>query len=173
MSRRVVPEPGLTWGIKLSFLQYIGRMPDGQGMVWRGAHPTETGEMVFEPDLEGSPRLGGAVHSLPFRGDVRFAGHHGMLYVRIADPLVVIEGGGGELSILDPWSAGAEPRLTLVNLANTTHARIDGFDVWTSKDVRLSSQATALFNDAYPAGEPFETLTIAWPDGEACGPTDS
>ena len=51
--------------------------------------------MVFEPAADVTPpaALRDGDVFLAFRGDVRFAGHHGMLYVRIADPWVVIPDG--------------------------------------------------------------------------------
>ncbi|MDT9592128.1 HtaA domain-containing protein [Nocardioides zeae] len=155
--------PGLRWGIKQSFLEYIARMPDGRGTVSDGATPTEFNEMVFEPD--GVERSDERVSRLRFRGDVRFAGHHGFLFVRLADPWVSIEGDRGALSVLDVHEPDTAPRIPLVTFAVSDHQVVKAVEYWTANAVRLTEEGCEVFNKVYPPGELFDPLVIALPVG--------
>ncbi|KAF0956797.1 HtaA domain-containing protein [Rhodococcus sp. T7] len=150
--------PGLRWGIKASFLDYIARMPDGRGTVSDGARPTEHNEMVFEPAPEVAAPAG-VDRFMAFRGDVRFGGHFGMLFVRIADPWVTVRGRTADLTVLDPHHPEVEARLHLVTFTLDSSTQ-SGTITWTGSDVRLTPDGAGLFNDVYPPGEPFEPITI-------------
>lgn len=155
---------GLHWGIKASFLEYIGRMSDGRGTVTDGATPTDGNIMVFEPDMSVVPTDPSRMQLFQaFRGDVRFAGHYGMLYVRIADPWVSVTDGVGTLTVLDPYKPDDEPRLPLVRFTLEQQHIDEDMLVWLSTDVHLTEEGTGLFNDVYQPGEPFEPLAIFLP----------
>lgn len=159
------PRPGLHWGIKTSFLEYIARMPDGRASVTDGAVFLDGSVAAFEPDPRVGP--GDGLDAEPpfwaFRGDVRFAGHHGMLYVRIADPWISVRNGRGELTVLDPDDPATQPRLPLARFTLEQHHLPGDLHAWLARDVHLTEQGTGLFNDVYAAGEPFEPLAIFLP----------
>lgn len=157
---------GLHWGIKSSFLQYIARMTDGRATVTDGATPTEGNVMVFEPaDTLCPPEHADADLFLPFRGDIRFAGHFGLLFVRLADPWVIVRGDRATMTVLDPYKPDEKPRLVLSHLVLEARPTAEDLDIWLSTDVRLAAEGTDLFNDVYQAGEPFEPLAIFLPRG--------
>ncbi|WP_440899664.1 HtaA domain-containing protein [Actinosynnema sp.] len=151
--------PGLRWAIKRSFVDYVLRMPDGRAGAGEGAHPLEGGEIRYEA---GEPREVDGALVLPFRGDVRFAGHFGMLYVRIADPEVTIRDGKAELTIADPYLK-SEERTRLVTFTAVPLDAGPGESAWSASDVVLAPEGVELFNDVYQAGEPFEPLEIRVP----------
>lgn len=161
MSQPSVPL-GLRWGIKRSFVEYIGRMADGAGSVGNGAVSVGEQEVLFAP---GSVRRehgadGAAQETWAFRGEVRFSGHFGMLSVRLAAPVLTVRGGAAELTV---DGASGDDRLPLVTLRLDRLPAPDGLEIWSGTDVTLTEAATGLFNGSYPAGEPFEPLTVTLP----------
>ncbi|GAA3382689.1 hypothetical protein GCM10020369_05600 [Cryptosporangium minutisporangium] len=164
---------GLRWGIKHSFVDYIRRMPDGQGAVSNGARPVGDYEIVYAPEATGHrPGPDGSSERFwLFNGDVRFAGHFGMLSVRIAYPRIVLSGDQAQLDIADPYSNDREQRLFLATLTLTEVPAEDGVERWVGSDVRLAAGGVELFNEVYPAGEKLEDLRIdvplVTPEGQA------
>lgn len=149
---------GLRWGLKKSFVDYVRRMPDGKGSVGDGAVPVGTGDLFYEHD---AGRSGARVWA--FRGDVRFRGHFGMLFVRVANPWLEIDGSSVVLSIEDPQAREDAPRVPLVTGTLQRLGDQDGTEVWGSDDVALTAEGVALFNDVYAEGEPFEPLVVQLP----------
>ncbi|MBL7255984.1 HtaA domain-containing protein [Paractinoplanes lichenicola] len=139
-------DSGLRWRIKLSFLQYISRLPDGRCSVTDGAEIIDEQEFLFAADTESAPEA----NKVKFRGDVRFGGHHRLLFLRIADPwLEVGDDAAATLSI------AAEPdRIALATLDLRQTA-----DGYLGTDVRLTEAGSELFNLVYPAGERLDNLT--------------
>jgi hypothetical protein len=162
---------GLRWGIKQSFVAYVRRMPDGSGWVGDGAVPLESDEVLYAPErAEWGPTAdGGFQRSWTFRGDVRFSGHAGMLFVRVASPVLTVLDGAAELTVVDPSGEPGSDRLQLVTLRLDPLPAPEGIELWRGTDVRLTEAGTGLFNDVYPHGEPFEPLTVVLPatDGPA------
>jgi hypothetical protein len=156
---------GLRWGIKTSFVDYVRRMPDGKGWLGDGALPVGSHEVLFAPHEAGSrPTQDGTVERFwAFRGDVRFSGHAGMLFVQVASPILTEIGGAAHLTVANPPGTDGPERLHLVTLRLERESVPDGFEVWRGTDVRLTEAGTALFNDVYPAGEPLEPLTVLLP----------
>lgn len=158
------PLLGLHWGIKTSFLEYISRMPDGRASITDGATFLEGNVAAFEPLPSAEPAdPSTGERTWAFRGDVRFAGHHGMLFVRIADPRVTVRNGQGELTVLDPEDPDTRPRLPLVRFTLVEQDLDADLDAWLATDVALTPEGTGLFNDVYEAGELFEPLAIFLP----------
>lgn len=152
------PVHGLRWGVKASFIQYVRGMPDGRAAVGDGAVPVGTDEIFFTLD----PAAASAA-TWAFRGDLRFTGHYGMLFVRIARPWLVVEGGSATMTI----EAGGGAREALVT---TSLERVDlraGTEIWVGADVRLAAAGVPLFNDVYAEGEPFEPLVLQVPVRDA------
>ena len=150
---------GLYWSINTRFLAYLARMPDGRCSATGGAAFVDGKVFHFEPAAGGTrldPASGSGV--LRFSGDVRFAGHHGFLFVRIGDPWLTVEHGRASLSIAA--QPGESARLTLVTLRLEQADHESGRRRLLGTSVRLTAAGTELFGDAYPEGEPFDDLTV-------------
>jgi hypothetical protein len=156
---------GLRWGIKSSFVEYIRRMPDGQGRLGDGAVPVGLVEILYPPERGELHTMddGSIERSWIFRGQVRFSGHFGMLVVRVAAPALTVRDGRAELTVADPSATETGARLALVTLRLDPRPAPDGIELWQGTDVRLTAAGTGLFNDVYPEGEPFEPLTVLLP----------
>jgi hypothetical protein len=157
--------PGLHWSLKRSFVDYVNHMPDGQSGVGAGAVATGPYEIVY-PALQSGRRTtadGTKERFWEFGGDVRFKGHFGMLFVRIATPTIFVSGGAGWMSIADPLTGDGGDRNVLVDLTLEQRPAPEGLEVWQSTDVRLNAACVDLFNGVYPAGEPFEPLMLVMP----------
>jgi hypothetical protein len=161
---------GLRWGIKTSFVDYVRRMPDGKGWLGEGAVPVGPYEVLFPPLEVGSRTMddGTVERFWAFRGDVRFSGHAGMLFVQVASPVLTEIDGAARLTVADPAAPDGPEGLHLVTLRLAREPGPHGYELWRGTDVRLTEAGTALFNDVYPAGEPLEPLTVLLPvlDGE-------
>ena len=156
---------GLLWGIKSSFVEYVRRMPDGQGAVGAGARHLDTG--ILFPPLRGARRTtpdNVDERIWEFGGDVRFSGHFGMLFVRIAFPTIAVRDGVGQLSIANPYTTEGGERLILADVALHEQPAPSGLLIWSSAEVRMNAEAGQLFNDVYQVGEPFDPLTLVLPD---------
>jgi hypothetical protein len=147
-------------------------MPDGQGAVSDGAVPVEPDMILFPVAQAPSSQVDGETdHCWSFRGDVRFQGHAGMLFVRIAAPQLTVHGNRAQLTIEDPYARADAERVPLVELRLERGPAPEGAEVWLGSDVLLTEPGVALFNDVYPVGEPFEQLSVVLPLGGAGGGT--
>jgi hypothetical protein len=153
---------GLLWGIKRSFVGYVRRMPDGQGSLHDGAVPLGEDTILF-PATDGTTADGTGASTFAFRGDVRFRGHGGMLFVRIAAPLITVRGNQAELSIEDPYARPDGARVPLVTLRLDEGPAPEGARVWLGSEVTLTAAGAELFNDVYQPGEQFEQLSVILP----------
>lgn len=161
-----MPPLGLTWGIKRSFIDYIDSLPDGSVSATGGAAVLESGLFCFAPDdAGGASDTDGAGYSavrgsgtLRFRGDVRLAGHHGMLLVRLLDPWITFTGGTGVLSI--GTGGGSQERSTLAFVRAAAPRELEGSLVWAHVDVVISPEGSELFDGQYAAGQPMDPLII-------------
>lgn len=160
-----LPAPGLTWGIKASFIAYIAGLPDGTVSAASGASEIRPGLFHFSFDAaDYDPARGAGV--LRFRGDVRLAGHHGMLFVRLLDPWMEISGGRGVLSISTGDGAGRD-RIDVGTLTAASPAPADGSLLWAGMDVLITSGGSELFDGQYAAGQPMDPLTVRIPAARA------
>lgn len=158
---RGAPAYGVVWSIKSSFVTYVLGMPDGRASATDGAWPLPDARIVYELDpTVPQEDLG---RGWAFRGDVRFAGHFGMLFVRIADPWVVWADDGITLTIADPDVRDESRRVAIATRHLERGAGDDGSDVWLSTDVALTEQGALLFNEVYPVGSPLDPLIIRLP----------
>ena len=156
-----LPPEGLTWGIKRTFMEYISGLPDGAVSASDGARVLASGEFCFAPDgSEFDPARGTGV--LRFRGDVRVAGHHGMMFVRLLNPWVEFAAGHGILSISTGDGRGKE-RADVGSLRTAAPRNMDGFLVWEHVDVAVSEAGSELFDGQYAAGQAMDPLVIRVP----------
>jgi hypothetical protein len=188
-SQEAFPPSGsgsLCWGIKHSFLRYLGSLPDGQCSVTDGASAVTGGASPAPGPLFVFTAAGDKPHSPPdgptvlrYRGDVRFKGHFGFLRVRVADPWLEIAGDEGKLSALG-IGGDPVPRRPLVTFRvrraeggpEGDGTEEDGPEengpeengtVFRGTDVRLTVEGSELFGDHYPAGEPFDDFAFEMP----------
>ncbi|HET6241751.1 MAG TPA: HtaA domain-containing protein [Arthrobacter sp.] len=151
-----LPPLGLTWGIKRSFIDYITGLPDGAVSAADGAVMVEPGRFCFAPeDSDYSLARGAGV--LRFRGDVRLAGHHGMMFVRLLDPWIELAGGRGILSIS---TGDGQERADVGTLRSAAPRETDGYLVWEHVDVLITPAGSELFDGQYAAGQPMDPLFI-------------
>ncbi|MET1022390.1 MAG: HtaA domain-containing protein [Arthrobacter sp.] len=153
-----LPPLGLAWGIKRSFLDYIASLSDGSVSASDGASVTGSSLFCFSPEASDyDAALGTGV--LRFRGDVRLAGHHGMLLVRLLDPWISFTSGRGVLSI-STGDGGGENRAAVAFLGPAKPRDADGSLVWEHVDVVISAEGSDLFDGQYAAGQPMDPLSI-------------
>jgi Htaa len=91
---------------------------------------------------------------------VRFAGHHGFMFVRVADPWLELTGSTGTVTVPgDPADDGSPERMPLVTfeLVPPSEPAPPGATRHGTR-VRLTAEGSELFNTVYPEGEPFEDL---------------
>jgi hypothetical protein len=158
------PLPGLRWAVKRSFLSYLSRLPDGRMSATDGAVQAAGDEVVWEAATGDTPPVSEeADRVLTFAGDLRYGGHGGLLFVRLADPHVTLRGDLGELSVLDTFSQINEARISLVTFGIARRDHTPGYEVISADEVRLTDRGAEVFNMVYPAGELFEPLTMTWP----------
>ncbi|HTU29542.1 MAG TPA: HtaA domain-containing protein [Solirubrobacteraceae bacterium] len=138
---------GLRWAIKRSFVAYISHAPGSQEIVF-----------PYNP----GPNCGQPSGSLRFGGTVAFSAHAGALLVQVASPHVELNGSGGSLTIADPFDRSGRARRLLANF-DVGYERLGPFERWTGTAVRLAPEATALFNEVYPADAEFDPLTVVLP----------
>ncbi|MCB5294792.1 HtaA domain-containing protein [Arthrobacter sp. SO3] len=152
-----LPPLGLSWGIKRSFIDYITSLPDGSVSATGGATVAAASLFCFSPESSDyDPARGTGV--LRFRGDVRLAGHHGMLLVRLLDPWITFTSGSGVLSISS--GGGGQDRTTVGFLSPSTPHEAGGSLVWEHVDVVISPDGSELFDGQYAAGQPMDPLFI-------------
>lgn len=150
-----LPTHCLRWGIKSSFLGYVGRMPDGKAYLGGGAAANERNELFF-------PLTSAENGTFAFGGTVTFTGHFGMLYVQVAEPAIVVRDGEAEMTVADPESKDGK-RVRLVTFALTGPSVEDDVERWAATEVVLAPEGVELFGEVYQAGEQFEPLTITVP----------
>jgi hypothetical protein len=158
-------QPGLHWAVKRTFFNYLARLTDSRMSVTGGATLTDQNEVLWEAAPNSAPAVPrGADRVLTFSGDLRCAGHGGLLFVRVADPHVVLSGDMGELSVVETFSTAEGSRIPLVTFGVAHRAYADGCEVLSTADVRLTDRGAEVFSMNYPAGELFEPITVIWPD---------
>lgn len=158
-----LPPEGLTWGVKRSFVNYLTSLPDGDISAADGASEVGPGLFNFLPGGGTfDPAAGAGV--LRFRGDVRLAGHYGMMFVQIADPWVEFQPGGGSLTVaLGEPGTDASERIVLVALEAAAPRLVGGDLVWQSVPTRLTRDGSDVFNHQYGVNQQMDPVSIRVP----------
>jgi len=158
--------PGLHWGLKRSFLTYIARQPDGRCSVTDGADLDADGRFLFafaDPAAPGD-------RELRLCGELRFAAHHGMLFVRIAAPRLVVEDARGQLFAQVGLEEDA-PHVVLATFAVPDRSvALSG--PWTGTGLTLTDDGAEVFGGVYDVGEPLDDFIVV-PAPAPPGTTDS
>lgn len=152
---------GIIWGIKGTFLKYLSGMPDAKFFMGRGALEAPGGAYFWPLSSSSDYDEPSGTRVLKFGGDVRFSGHHRMLYVMFVEPWIVFDDDGAHLSIADPDAypdLGA--RLPLVDLDLDTWQHHSGARFWSGAPTRLRPEALGIFNNVYQSGELFDPIHI-------------
>lgn len=165
-----VSSASLEWGFKESFRGYIdGSIANGEWTVADGA-TYETPSFGFSATTgRVDPRAPSG--SVGFAGSVRFTGHGGILDTTIADPVLVLRGGGTRdggtgvllLDVSGPTMDGdevsvAETPFVTVDLSGQVLGPVDGIITITEAPTALTAEGEDAFPN-YPAGEVFDPIS--------------
>ena len=169
----MIEDASLTWGFKESFRSYIS------GVIARGEWTTANGASYATPDFSWSTGTGAVNKTrvdgrVIFDGSITFTGHGGILNTTVANPVIQLSGGTGEL-LLDV--TGTTQDGDVVDAPSVAFARLDlSGGHWnanghtaTVSDVPvtlLASGATAF--GTYEAGEPFDPITLSMTTRAEC-----
>lgn len=156
--------PGLTWGLKRSFIRYVSLLPDGSHMLDGGA--TLAFSSIFHFELEDSSIYDASTGQgiLKFRGSLKLSGHHNMMLVLIADPWVEFHEGEALLTVVDVkgWPE-RKNRIKLAELQASPPVLNDGSLLWLNTSATLSAEGTHLFNEQYAQDEELDPMSIRVP----------
>lgn len=148
---------GLRWAIKRSFQDYVRRLPDGQAAFDENVTATDGGELVWTTASTSTTE--GATQTIKFAGELRFGGYRGLLFVRVCDPWLEIQGTSGVLTVADPQLTDESLRVPLVTFS------VDAQDLsagtWTGHDVRLTAEGVDIFNNVYKVNEEFDPFHVS------------
>ncbi|KID29137.1 Htaa protein [Prauserella sp. Am3] len=160
------PQPGLTWGLKRSFVAYVARLRDGGCGAKDGGSVVDGSYFHFEPaepvETAGSDESVRAdPNVLRYRGDVRLVGHAGLLYVMLYDPWIEFTDGGARLTVVDieHWPDTTR-RTPLAELAPAEPVVEAGLRVWRDVPAVLTEDGRELFNEQYETGQPLDPVTF-------------
>ncbi|WP_254716718.1 HtaA domain-containing protein [Actinomadura sp. WMMB 499] len=154
---------GLVWGVKSSLLSYLAALPDTEVQVEPGSGRLLDGRFYFSPDP--SSAHDGTRGSHRFRGAVRFRAHAGMLDVTVCDPRFETSDEGAWVMSVETWQEGRWTRVPFMDCRLAGADRRDGRAVTRRFATSLSGAARSLFDDTYPAGEPFDDAELRLPPG--------
>jgi hypothetical protein len=155
-------QPGLSWGIKRSFIDYIHGLPDASVAAVDGADMDQAGAFHFAPDRSDYD-VGSGTGVLRFRGDVRLSGHQGMMFVRLLDPWIALTGGRGILSISTGEDVGQDRTAVAFLRAGAPIPATDGSLSWSGIEVAITDEGSELFDGQYAAGQPMDPLFVRLP----------
>lgn len=155
-----LPPFGLTWGVKRSFISYLTRLPDGAVSATGGANVVASSLFNFAPD-SSDYNASTATGTMRFSGDVRMAGHHGMMFVRLLDPWIEFREDQAELSVMTTNDDGSGlQRIALGTMPPAAPESVPGASIWQGVDVVLTPAGSELFNQQYPAGQEMDPVFI-------------
>lgn len=145
----------LSWGLKESFLNYVGRLPQSDVLVLRGADFDATrNEFVFPAvDVAGGPEDA----RLRFAGELQIVAHAGLLRLALSDPMVVVDGAWATLVCTDR-SNGAE-REESCAIGRAPWPPVLSGREWQAP-LELAETGVHLFGENYPAGEVLAPLRL-------------
>jgi hypothetical protein len=151
----------MVWGLKTSFLHYLTRQPGFRIQTGYGAGRLDTGEFFFsfvESSSFDRETLSGR---LEFEGLAQLRAHGGMLDVQLINPWLTMAGGTGMLSVIDRTQpAHLDARRDLVQVQLPTPTTDGETLMWSGAPTRLVDAAVGVFDDVYPAGEPFDDISV-------------
>jgi len=157
--------PGLYWGVRASFVDYVAGSADGDIYGDDGVETDGSGTFRF-PVRDAQRTASG--WTIDFDGELRFLAHFGALNVGIVRPRVVLD----EESDLSVEQANGV-RIRIARVQSREPQRLDEWLVWPPLDAVLTAEGSAIFGDVYGENAALDRLriAIAFPSGDA--PTGS
>lgn len=146
---------GLHWTIKGSFVRYVLSGAGGTYSVAGGAEDDERGNFYFP--LKAASFDVGSGWELRFTGDVRFSGHHGVLFVALVDPVVTLGATGGSLTVAAP---GGVDRVKIADVTPSEPQQRGGLIAWPPLTTALTAEGVSMFGDVYTVGTDTDPLRI-------------
>ena len=154
--------PGLSWGIKQSFNQYVDATRDGQRGAGAGATEMPDGTFFFElaDATEFDPATGLGI--IKYQGDVRYKAHGGVLFVMIVDPWLEFGRNGAELSVVNTehWPQ-RDNRMVLATL-EPSEALLGLPPGWACLQALITPSGVELFNNVYAPGEALDPVRFSF-----------
>jgi len=156
---------GLVWGIRKSFVEYVGSLDDGTITARSGALTTDDGAFSFAAgEVDLSPDL--TTGTMSFNGDVILSGHEGMMHVRLLDPVIELVGSHAVLSVAADTVEGTAPeqsRIVIARLYSGGFADQGDTLQWRVNTVLLTDEGAALFGKQYPSGQMMDEIVAHIP----------
>lgn len=150
------PPAGLTWGIKQSFMRYLGALDDARIGLGDGASMLDMGAFSF--GFEASTvDPSGETGTFDFRGTVELSAHGGMLALHLRNPRVVVSSTGAVLSIEGAPGAASE-RLHLCTMEDGSYESLGPDLFWSSQHVLLTQEGESAFGGQYAAGQQLDPI---------------
>lgn len=155
----VVHGQHLLWGVHESYVSYVRSLPDGTVHCADGARALDNvgGCPAWAFEHAGPAPIDADPDELRFRGDLRFAGHGGMMFVMILDPWISFTATGVHMTVvdLDAWP-DTSVRMTLAESPPGWQA--DGL---AEIPLALHEAGCQVFGNIYPAGTPLSPVHIS------------
>lgn len=150
-------DPGLTWGIKRRFVDYVAGLPDGDFTVTDGAR-TDADHVFWFPLAsidDFDPLTGRGI--VRFDGRAEVSGHFGMMSLVIDSPWLEFSETGAQLTVIDPARPGH--RLPLLDLQHQATPGSTGKTAGDDVTALLSLEGTTAFNGQYVPGEAMDPVS--------------
>ncbi|MBN9128829.1 HtaA domain-containing protein [Paenarthrobacter ureafaciens] len=149
------PPPGLTWGIKQSFMRYLGALEDTQVGLDGGASMLDVGAFNFPLAVDSLDSAG----SYAFRGTVQLTAHGGMLAVTLRDPQLDIQEDTATLSV----DGGTGNPMVLCTLEGGSYEALGEDLVWSADHVYLAESGVPTFGGQYQPGQALDPVLLRIP----------
>ncbi|WP_336501377.1 HtaA domain-containing protein [Microbacterium paraoxydans] len=131
-----VPGGSLRWAISSSFTNYITG-PIAQGAIAVSGGATRSGgQFQFGQTVGGDFDATSGRGSVVYRGAVRFTGHHGVLDVTVADPMIRITSASS--ATLSVTSGGAQVPFATLDLSRAVRTAAGGAVTYTAAPAALT-----------------------------------
>lgn len=150
--------PGLTWGVKASFVSYVSSLDDGRVIATDGAEGAADSEFFFPflgVDVESREPFAGSVR---FGGTVEFNGHFGMMELTLRNPFFRM--GPDACQLLADIRGQARP---LASLAPREPERTEVGLTWRNWIPLLTAEGAREFRDSYAPGEELAPVSLSVP----------
>lgn len=161
------PLPGLTWGLKRSFIRYISMLPDGGHTVSGSASLAHSSYFNFQLSAGSTYDPATGSGTLKFAGDVCLTGHHNLLFVMIADPWIDFGDGEAVLSVTDTRYWPDRGRRIPLAILDTERLSRSIHGVCGEARTFLTGEGREVFNGQYADGEELDPVFILGPASTA------
>ncbi|GAA2074831.1 hypothetical protein GCM10009821_12180 [Aeromicrobium halocynthiae] len=147
----------LTWGVAADFRSYVTG-PIARGSVSVAGGATALGGAYRFPQRSSDARGADARGTTGYAGSVRFSGHSGALSLTLADPSVVVQGGGRGLLTIEV--DGVRRGFATLDLSAAARTRSGGSTTYRGAPARLTAEGASAFQGFYAAGRALDPVTF-------------